>query len=247
MAIEWKTVQALYFDLDNTLIDHSAAEEKAFALSFNDAALHRGVYTREALLRRYRIHNDALWEQYRQGHISSDDVRLKRWDATLAEQFPHAHTVPEISVEHVSALYLQHYDHSSVLMEGAAEVVQIAKLTMKFCGLITNGFPEQVRQKLENLGWTNLFDAVVISEAVGVAKPNRRIFEVARDLSGASERELVYVGDNYDVDMVGAYHAGWRTVWFDRLESHRPQYHEHVHERVSTLHQLHRHVLQKKM
>ncbi len=244
MGINWKAVDAVYFDLDNTLIDHSAAEQKAFEHCFDSSELHRGVYGKEALLRRYRVINEKLWAEYRVGHISTDELRLQRWAELMHEQFHQHSYVPTKSVEELSALYLQQYDRSSVLMEGAEELIETMCATFRFCGLITNGFPEQVRQKLENLKWTERFHAVVISEVVGVAKPNARIFELARDLSSASDSALLYIGDNFEVDMVGAKKVGWQTIWFDRHEAHLPLYRDYADERVSTLLELRRSVLQ---
>ncbi len=264
--MNWKTIDSLFLDLDNTLIDHSAAEEKAFAHCFDEAQLHRGVYTKEALLRRYRIINEELWSAYREGRIGTGEVRIGRWDRVLSEQFSGLHKVEDArqlevkhnhdyenmpqstsfrpkSADELSAMYLQRYDQSHSAMDGAYDLLMTARERFRFVGLITNGFPEQVQQKLELLQWDSFFDAVVISEVVGVAKPNRRIFDLAQGLCSAETEQIVYVGDNYEVDMVGAKGVAWKTVWFDRFSTHRAHFRDHVDLRVDSLVELNRYLL----
>ena len=61
----------------------------------------------------------------------------------------------------------------------------------------------------------NYFDVVVLSDDVGVNKPNRRIFDFALEKAGATAIESVIIGDNPDADIVGAVIAGWRAIFFN--------------------------------
>lgn len=60
-----------------------------------------------------------------------------------------------------------------------------------------------------------LFDAIIDSQVVGVAKPDPRIFEIALEQLGATDATVrVHVGDSWAADVEGALAAGWHAIWF---------------------------------
>lgn len=75
-------------------------------------------------------------------------------------------------------------------------------------GLVTNGPVMAQRDKLERLGWTNRFDAVVISGAIGRAKPHAEPFLEACGRLGVDPGETLHVGDHPRDDVAGARNAG---------------------------------------
>ncbi len=81
--------------------------------------------------------------------------------------------------------------------------------------LVSNA-TELARRVLRRLDMERLFDVVVISEEVGVRKPDPRIFRLALDEAGVEPSEAVYLGDRPATDMVGATRAGMRAVLVDR-------------------------------
>ncbi|KAL8728299.1 MAG: hypothetical protein Q9181_005391 [Wetmoreana brouardii] len=67
-------------------------------------------------------------------------------------------------------------------------------------------------------------DWVAMSYDVGFEKPDRRIFEAAKNLSAfATESDGLYlhVGDNVEEDYCGALEAGWGSILLDRDDQHR--------------------------
>ncbi|MFW6448590.1 MAG: HAD family hydrolase [Halobacteriota archaeon] len=79
-------------------------------------------------------------------------------------------------------------------------------------GLVTNGPSLAQRDKLDRLGWTERFDAVVISGEVGRAKPDPEPFNEACRRLGVTPAETVHVGDSVTADVVGARAAGLSAV-----------------------------------
>lgn len=71
-------------------------------------------------------------------------------------------------------------------------------------------------EMLEATGLSGLLDHVVISEAVGLRKPHRRLFEIALELTGATAEQALHVGDLARPDAWGAGRLGFRTVWIDK-------------------------------
>ena len=81
---------------------------------------------------------------------------------------------------------------------------------------VTNAAGAHQRAKLEALGLVSVFDAVLISGELGVAKPHRKIFRTACATLGVHPAQAVHVGDRLDMDAQGARDAGLHGVWLDR-------------------------------
>ncbi|MFB6083440.1 MAG: HAD family hydrolase [Halorientalis sp.] len=79
-------------------------------------------------------------------------------------------------------------------------------------GLLTDGPLVAQRGKLRTLGWTDLFDAVVITGDLPAGKPDRRAFAAICEELGVQPARTVYVGDRPEVDVRGAADAGLAVV-----------------------------------
>ncbi len=70
--------------------------------------------------------------------------------------------------------------------------------------------------RLEKMGLSNHFDHVIISEQVGVAKPDLGIFSHAHDTIGRPcKSRVLMVGDNLHSDILGGVNFGFDTCWFN--------------------------------
>ncbi|NJL19163.1 MAG: HAD-IA family hydrolase [Bdellovibrionaceae bacterium] len=67
----------------------------------------------------------------------------------------------------------------------------------------------RLRGLLHGLGLAEYFEAIAISSEIGAEKPQRLAFERAGQLAGRSERELILIGDDPEIDLRGAREAGW--------------------------------------
>lgn len=79
-------------------------------------------------------------------------------------------------------------------------------------GLLTDGPGETQRDKLRRLGWTDRFDAVVVTGPIEAPKPDRRAFEAVIAELNSDREETVYVGDDPERDIAGARAAGLAAV-----------------------------------
>jgi HAD superfamily hydrolase (TIGR01549 family) len=73
---------------------------------------------------------------------------------------------------------------------------------------------------LRAAGLLDRFEFVIDSQLVGFEKPDPRIFAAALERLGLSPEESVYVGDLYEVDVVGARAAGMDVILLDPLAEH---------------------------
>lgn len=80
---------------------------------------------------------------------------------------------------------------------------------------------QQIR--LERTGLRDYFDLLVISEQVGVAKPDSRIFDHALEQAGNPDRSRVLmVGDTAESDILGGINAGLSTCWLNTHHREQP-------------------------
>jgi len=82
-------------------------------------------------------------------------------------------------------------------------------------GLISN-IDRDISPTLKGLGIPELLDVIITSLEAGATKPGPRIFQVALEKAGVSSEEAIYIGDQYQVDVLGARGAGMTGILLDR-------------------------------
>ncbi len=104
------------------------------------------------------------------------------------------------------------------LIPGAAELLHEIKRRGYPLALVADGRPGTYHNVLHQHGLYHLFDALAISELVGVEKPDSRMFHTALDALGIPAEEagaVVMVGNRLDRDVLGANRMGMVSVWID--------------------------------
>jgi putative hydrolase of the HAD superfamily len=172
-----------------------------------------GVESVKVFQNAYNIHNEQLWELYRNGKIEKEVLRNLRFQLTLAD-FGIADTD---LAEKIGNEYLAISPLKVSLFPNAFETLQY--LQRKYIlHLITNGFSEVQFIKLKASGLEKYFIEIITSEDAGVKKPDIRIFEYSLKKSGAKASESLMIGDDYEVDVIGAKNAGIDQVLFDPMK-----------------------------
>jgi len=101
------------------------------------------------------------------------------------------------------------------LWSGIADDTHTALSRLKDAGLklgVVSNSDGRVEEALEAAGLRGYFDVVVDSALAGVEKPDPAIFLAALDVLGVPADEALYVGDLYEVDVLGARAAGMAAV-----------------------------------
>jgi len=84
-------------------------------------------------------------------------------------------------------------------------------------GIVSDGTIDEQIYTLSQMGIIELFDAIIFSEAIGVNKPDRRMFKaVITDL--ALEPENIFIiGDDLKKDIIGGKQCGLKTMWVTEI------------------------------
>jgi FMN hydrolase / 5-amino-6-(5-phospho-D-ribitylamino)uracil phosphatase len=72
--------------------------------------------------------------------------------------------------------------------------------------------------QLDQVGLQPYFKAALSATGFGIAKPDVRIFHEAARLAGVQPQEVLHVGDDAALDVLGALDAGMQTVWLNRQD-----------------------------
>jgi len=157
----------------------------------------------------YTRHNDALWENYRKNEVIKKDLTRLRFQNTFDDM-----EIKGIDAVETNELYLNEMPNQKILNEGVTEILQYLKKKRYQINIITNGFSEVQRKKIETSGLKPFFDKIFISEEIKSPKPDRAIFEHAIKSSNARKNSSLMVGDDWEVDVLGALKFGIDAVWF---------------------------------
>lgn len=211
------------FDADETLFYFDAY--KGLKRMFTDF----GVDFTQADFDEYQLINKPLWIDYQDGKITAAELqttRFKSWATKLA-------VAPQV----LNSAFLSAMAEICAPLPGVRELLATLQGKTKL-GIITNGFTELQTVRLERTGLQHHFDILVISEKVGMAKPDVGIFEHAFELMGQPERERVLmVGDNPHSDIQGGINAGIHTCWYN-VHGHAAPAGIHPHFQVTSHYEL---------
>jgi YjjG family noncanonical pyrimidine nucleotidase len=209
----------IVFDADGTLYDFNAAETTALNQTFGAFGLEVTPEIHAA----YRSISLDLWAAFERGELSSATLRVRRFEILLGDfGFD-----PE--PQQVSDRYIRDLGGQNPLLPDAKAVVETLALRFKLL-LATNGIAEIQRRRFGGSEIRPFFRDVVISDEIGVAKPDPAYFDVVFDRMGHPERsEVLMVGDGLSSDIAGGVGYGIDTCWINAAADHnesepRPTY-----------------------
>lgn len=209
------TPLAVLFDLDDTLFDH---EQAARAALTRVHGLHH-AFTRWPFDAFEQAHSRVLEELHVEvlaGGRTVDEAREERFRRLFAASDAED---DYDRLRDTAAAYRDAYLAARRPVAGAREVLAALKPHVRI-GIVSNNLLAEQQAKIRLCGFDPYVDALVVSEAVGIAKPDPAIFAHALQELHCVAADAVMVGDSWPADIVGARAAGIRAIWFNR--SRRP-------------------------
>lgn len=179
----------VWFDTEGTLIEHDQTFQQLFELVIPDASVDASNQFREAFVQSIdRCDPDPYLKAFRDAPVA---------DGTDTEP-------EELATEYVNAKIA-----ATVI---PPEVKTVLRELTEHCqvGIITNGVEDVHRRILSQHNVDDLIDVLIVSTEEKLAKPNPDLFRLAKEF--VSSTDHVYVGDNYEEDIVPARTAGFDTV-----------------------------------
>jgi len=211
----------LLFDLDKTIWDFDRNSESTIHEIYTLLDLKaKGITDFEEFHRVYEGHNLKLWELYRKDEVEKEVLMVKRFaDALMDFGVNEPQTAQAFSTK-----YLEILPTRTGVFPGTQDALQYLSANYSL-HIITNGFSEVQFTKLQNADLRKFFTHIIISEDAGAKKPDKAIFEYALRIIGAKAHECLMIGDDIEVDLLGAKAAGIDQLYFN---PHRAKHQEEL-------------------
>jgi putative hydrolase of the HAD superfamily len=190
-------IQAVVFDLDGTLLDRRRSFERFVRAQWERFAHRLRTADQEQYVQ-------TLIELDREGYAPRQSLFTG-----VTTRFALSSSVAETLLSD----YRAGFPKACVLFPDAAPTLSYLRTSGMKLGLITNGSVRMQSRKLQCLALSPLFDTILISDAEGVSKPDRRIFHRALERLNTTPAQAAFVGDHPEVDVAGARAAGMQAIW----------------------------------
>lgn len=215
--------KAIIFDLDNTLLNYSQSELQCMRQTVQAYRLFGDGQDEdewEKFWSSYVQINYAHWMSFvnKEGrHRSIEDVLLHSFRDTLKEtlQQDERHSL-------LAQTYWDYFCNTCIYEEGAREVLHTVSTNYQLA-IISNGVGAAQRKRLAAGEIAHLFDSIIVSDEVGVRKPNKEIFEFALQELKLNSGEVLFIGDSLHDDYEGAQNSGVDFCYYNRNRQALPQ------------------------
>ena len=254
-------VQAIIFDLDETLIE----DRQATQCALRKACLYaqERIQVDNAQLREdaYR-HAKLLWAEaptYAYCHAIGISASEGMWGRFTGET-PDLHALFQWAPVYQQLLWKRALAEQNVIDDELAEQLAtcfreerrncyrvfadveaaLRRLKQRYAlALLTNGAADLQREKIQNSGLEQYFDTIAVSGEVGIGKPKPEIFLHVLQELGVAPEQAVMVGDSLARDIAGSYHSGMRGMWINRYDDAcQEEYRPMIASQISVLDEL---------
>lgn len=209
-------VKWVWLDLDDTLIDFRTNSRLTLAIVYDKYNLSQFFPTMEEWRDCYEAHNHDLWARYSRGEITQQFLRIDRFATPLR---PHWHDTEDRLIEFATTLdpqYLEILAEQKALIPGAIDLLDTLRTNGFNIGILSNGFTDVQQRKLHVTGIDRKIDLLVLSDHIGINKPDTRLYRHAMERAGdLDSRHHLIIGDNISTDIAGGLAADWRAAYFN--------------------------------
>ena len=201
-------ISDIFFDLDHTLWDFDKNSNLTFIKIFQLNKLNISV---ENFLNAYHPINNNYWSLYRENKISKEKLRFYRLSDTFNKL---SIKVDDKMINKLSIDYIDHLSSFNHTIPGTIDLLEYLSNRYQM-HIITNGFKEVQKKKLEKSKILKYFNTITISEEVGYKKPNPIIFNHALKKAATTSSSSLMIGDSYQADVLGAINVGLKAILFN--------------------------------
>ncbi len=204
---------AIIFDLDSTLVDTHrypmVASEWLLAQSHVESDEQKELYVRNLITRYF-----TSLQQIIEGGEYIPPFEIVR--SAMAESLQDIGYYPDLKLVYDATIYFRslHIEMSTPYHGVEKMLGHLAACNLKL-GVLSNSFEGNASTILENFNLLQYFQAVVDCGHVNAYKPMQQPFFKVLEILEADATKVIYVGDEYYADMVGAKTVGLTTVWIN--------------------------------
>lgn len=201
-----KKYTTLYFDLDNTLLDFTAAEDNAVRKLLK---LHN-LPVNDDIVAVYSAINQSWWERFERGEIQKNEIFSGRFNDLLCK-YGLSGNPQKMAEDYFEFLSLGFYT-----MHNADVVLEYLKKSGYTVCITTNGVSRTQYRRIDGCGLKKYFDYVIVSEDTGHQKPECEYFDyVMKNTPEKDKSKILVIGDSQSSDILGGVNFGVDTCWLN--------------------------------
>jgi len=206
--------RALFFDLDDTIIDDSSNVDSSWRTAVSDLAPAHSIDT-DALLRLIHEVRAWYWSDAERHRVGRADLRgTSAW--TVGEALSRLGAPDDQLAGQIGNRYRDLREHGHQIFPDAIETLQKLRTLGVRLALLTNGSAEGQRAKINRFDLEQHFDYISIEGEFGCGKPDERVYKGALSALAAEPDVTWMVGDNMEWDVAAPMRLGITGIWFDR-------------------------------
>ena len=200
----------LFFDLDDTLWAFSVNAQSTFFEMYQKHRYGRFFPSFEHFYQLYQQRNHQLWMDYAAGKVTKEELNRRRFVYPL-------HVVGVPQAEEIAKAFANDFFQviptKSEVIPYAHEVLQ--ELSTRYnLYILSNGFHELQRHKMQSAGLDGYFNDIILSDDIGILKPDARLFQHALKVANATVADSLMIGDSWESDVAGAAAIGMHQAYF---------------------------------
>ncbi|MFD1737448.1 HAD family hydrolase [Bacillus salitolerans] len=191
----------MLFDLDDTLLNRNKAVDKMFSIileKFYEDVKHS---VKNKMLQKFREYDSRCYGN------NDKTIVLE----SIFDEFPAKY---RLSRNDMQDFWNNNFPQCFSIHQNTINIINTIKMHVKVA-IITNGSTQRQKAKIMNTNLNSCFDVIIISEEVGISKPDKRIFELALNVLNVQPEEALFVGDDLEKDIDGCQNANIKGIWFN--------------------------------
>lgn len=208
-------IEAVFFDLDETLIENKIPVRDLFARMYFDFQEPLGKENQKVFFNTLREQASTLWDTMFETDVSPEQQFVNCFahcvEATRVASGSAAQKIGQNMFDHYESLS----SNNAVFHDGAIETLAALQERGIVTGLITNGMEKIQLGKIHALDIQNKVDHVTVSAQARAHKPHAPVFELALARANVNARSAMQVGDHATNDVAGAIRKGMGGVFYN--------------------------------
>ena len=199
----------LIFDADGTLFDFHRGETVALQSTTDRYGISYSMHLHDV----YAAISTDLWWRFERGEMPLERLRVMRFERLFSD------LGIDLEPETFNDDFMEALGRQTQLLEGAEDVVRDLSARFRLL-LATNGIAVVQRARFSRASIRKYFEDVVISDEIGVAKPQTEYMDEAfLRMGDPPKSEVLMIGDSLSSDISAGANYGIDTCWFnpDRL------------------------------
>lgn len=197
--------EAVLFDLDDTLLDRDKAVDVMFSIILERCYKNIEEVQEDNMLQKLKMLFS--FKQYdNRGYSNKTRVLNDFFD-----EYPPTFRIPN---SEIIDFWNTNFPNCFSLDSSIKDVIKKVRSHVK-TAIVTNGGTQVQKAKIMKTNLDLFFEVIIVSDEVGIAKPDPGIFELALNRLDVSPESTLFVGDNLEKDIGGCQSAKIKGIWYN--------------------------------